>query len=402
MTGAWEIERSRMEKKPILIYKGADICYNILNVFAQQFGEALTSLGEEVIYYDVEKEGLSGLANFVGKDFKAIVGFQTYAYDPFLASRQQFLHDLVTGPKFNFQFDHPIWMRAHYEKVPKDLYVLTHDRNYVAFIRTYYPEVRDALLLPPGGICKEVAADIRKTGDLIFLGTYRNYREYFPVIRNSPREIRFLANAYLLEMKRSPNETAEEALRIALERRGIKRSGEDFLQLMDALKPMIYCMMSYYRERVIRLILDAGIGVAVYGDSWKSSPFRDDEKLLIRPEVSPEESLTELSRSKLSLNVMAWHKDGYTERIANSMLCRSVVITDRSTRLEERFSDGEELVLFDLTKLPELPEKIRALLSDEKLRETMAEKAYRIASTEDTWRQRAEEFLQIVEERKCS
>lgn len=42
--------RIRDAKGTILIYKGEPICYNILNTFAEQLGEALQRLGEEVEY----------------------------------------------------------------------------------------------------------------------------------------------------------------------------------------------------------------------------------------------------------------------------------------------------------------------------------------------------------------
>lgn len=380
----------------ILIYKGANICYNILNTFAEQLGAALSELGEEVLYFDVEKEGLSALSQFVGQEFKAIVGFQTYAFDPFLPSRQQFLHDLIGGPKFNFQFDHPVWMRAHYKNAPKDLYVLTHDRNYIEFIRTYYPTVTDALLLPPGGSALPDMSGMPKSRDLIFLGTYTDYRSYFPALRQSPKDLRFLSNAFLLEMKKHPNRTAEAALASVLEQRGETLSGEAFLDCMDRLKLMIYCIMSYYREKVIRVILDTGLPLTVYGESWKKSPFAADKKLTIRPAVTPEESLSELSEAKLSLNIMAWHKDGFTERIANSMLQRSVVVSDKSSCLTEQYRDGEELLLFDLEELSALPERIKKLLSEDAKREAIAERAYERAIREDTWKQRAELLLSYL------
>ncbi len=387
-----------MQKKPILIYKGSDICYNILNNFAEQFGNALEQLGETVFYYDVEKEGLSGLSQFVGQQFTAIVGFQTYAFDPYLESRKCFLHDLITGPKFNFQFDHPIWMRVHYEKVPKDYYILTHDRNYIRFIKRYYQGVKDALLLPPGGTLPETAADdTKKDRDLIFIGTYTDYRQYFLVIENSPKEMRYLANAYLLEMKKNPDQTAEASLGAVLRKRGVSLTDQKFLELFDSLKPMIYCIMSYYREKVIRALLDAEISLTVYGDSWLRSPFVSAENMNVRPEISPVESLKELSHAKASLNIMAWHKDGFTERIANSMLCKSIVITDKSTCLEEQYRDGEELLLFDLKALSLLPEKIKDLLTDDRKREQIVENAFTRALKEDTWRSRAELFLEYCQ-----
>lgn len=388
-----------MQKKPILIYKGADICYNILNYFAEQFGHALEELGEAVLYYDVEREGLPGLSQFVGQQFTAIVGFQTYAFDPFLSSRQQFLHDLIGGPKFNFQFDHPVWMKAHYEKVPKDYYILTHDRNYIRFIKRYYPGVKDALLLPPGGTMPDASAyKAEKTIDLIFMGTYTDYRQYLPVIKNSPKEMRFLANAFLLEMKKNPNQTAEAALEKVFGKRNMAVSDEAFLSYLDSLKPMVYCIMSYYREKTIKMLLDQEIELTVYGKSWEKSPFASSKSLKSRSDVTPGESMKEFLCAKASLNIMAWHKDGFTERIANSMLCKSLVITDRSTCLEEQYRDGEDLLLFDLADLPALPERVRDYLTNDRKREQIVENAYTRAAAEDTWESRAELFLSYCRE----
>ncbi len=383
----------------VLIYKGTDICYNILNEFAEQFGEALKRQGCTVLYYDVEKEGLSSLVQYMGQEFTAIVGFQTYAFDPYLESRKCFLHDLFGGLKFNFQLDHPIWMRAHYEKGPRDYYVLTHDRNYQAFIKQYYHGVKEALLLPPGGVKPDEGAPLpEKTKDLIFLGTYNDYRELLDLIRKSDRKTRFLAGAFLLEMTKHPNQTAEDALKKVLRQRKYTVSDEDFLNTLDSLKPMINCAMIYYREKTVRTLLDDGISLIVYGDTWKKAPFADHPLLTIVPSVTPEESLNELAYAKMSLNVMAWHKDGFTERIANSMLYRSIVVSDRSTCLEEQYKDGEELVLFDLTEIASLSERIRELLDDDRQREAMAERAYQRAIAEDTWDQRAELFLMYCEE----
>ena len=108
--------------------------------------------------------------------------------------------------------------------------------------------------------------------------------------------------------------------------------------------------------------------------------------------------MKELSGAKASLNIMAWHKDGFTERIANSMLCKSLVITDRSTCLEKQYRDGEELLLFDLTDLRSLPERVRDHLTNDRKREQILENAYTRAVAEDTWRTRAELFLAYCRE----
>lgn len=408
-------------KEPILIYLGSDICYNVLNEFALRLGTALQGLGETVEYYDVAAAGESGLSAYAGRRFRAVIGFQSYLFDIYLPKAGVYLHDFIEGPKFNFQFDHPIWMNQHYQNLPKDCYILTHDRDYAAFIKRYYPRAAGAYLLPPGGV---EAAGVDAPGDpgvdvsenagagditgnyngalrryeVSFVGTYTDYRKYLPAVYGSSGLVRRLAMRFLSRMRRCPNETAEAALREAMGQLEINCGKAEFLGAMDGLKTMIYCIMSYYRERVVEVLLAAGISLEVFGDSWKNSPFGAHPCLHIHPAVSPEESLTMLERSRVSLNVMAWHKDGFTERIANSMLHGSVVCTDKSRYLTEQFRDGEELLLYDLEQLDILPERIQSVLADETKRQAMAQAAYDKAIRQHTWKTRAEEFLRRLQE----
>jgi spore maturation protein CgeB len=114
--------------------------------------------------------------------------------------------------------------------------------------------------------------------------------------------------------------------------------------------------------------------------------------------VVGDDALQIYAQSKVSLNVMSWHKDGMTERVANTMLNRAVVLTDPSTYLTEHYADDREIVYYHLTRLDELPGKIRRLLSDDGYREKIAENGYKTAAAHDTWDNRAEEFLKIIEE----
>ncbi|MCR5671759.1 MAG: glycosyltransferase [Butyrivibrio sp.] len=384
---------------PVLIYLGDDTCYNVLNYMARSLGDEFEKLGLEVIYHDVSGDDLGSIANYVGREFTAVIGFQTGVFSIWLESKKCFLHDLIKGPKFDFNMDHPIWRKEHFEKAPKDYYVLTHDRNYISFIQRYYPAVKDALLLPPAGNVNEDIDSAKEKG-LVFIGTYNNYRGVFEYIRKSPLK-RFL-NAYLLELRKNYNETPEKVLEELLEKSGRKLSDKEFLDLFDDCKMMITCAAAYYREKVIAALLENNVELTVYGDSWKSSPFADNKNLHIKPEISPEETTRELAKSRLSLNIMTWHKDGFTERIAGSMLAGCVVVSDRTTCLEEQYTDGEEMILFDLKDTKTLAERIKELLSDDVSRQNMAERAFSRAVKEDTWRKRAEQFLIYVYDMKMS
>lgn len=395
--------RSMGEREPYLIYLGSDICYHVLDEFALQLGKALEEQGETVEYYNVSKQGEGGLSAYVGRRFRAVIGFQSYLFDIYLPKAGVYLHDLIEGPKLNFQFDHPVWMNNHYRNLPKDCYILTHDRDYASFIRRYYPKAAGVYVLPPAG--SEVPAVRQgwenadpegRTGDrsvdVAFIGTYTDYRQYLLPVWQSEPFVRHLAACFLRRMHMYPNEAAEVSLWETLKQKGIVCGDGEYLGVMDGLKSMIYCIMSYYREQVVRTLLEGGIVLDVYGESWRKSPFAKDGRLRIHPALTPQEVPGELCRSKVSLNVMAWHKDGFTERIAGSMLCGSVVCTDTSRYLAEHFRDGEELLLFDLQQPGLLPGRIRDILSDEGRRRNMAGLAYARAAEEHTWKQRALEL----------
>ena len=61
---------------------------------------------------------------------------------------------------------------------------------------------------------------------------------------------------------------------------------------------------------------------------------------------------------------MTWHKDAITERILNAMLQKAAVLTERNPYMEEHFSDGKDVLLYDLDQLSALPELVRSALSD--------------------------------------
>lgn len=380
-----------MEQLPILIYKGDSICYNVLNEFAEQFGNALSKMGETVEYYDLEKGDISGLAAYVGRRFKAIIGFQTFVFDIYLEGQQRYLHDLILGPKFNFQFDHPVWMYKHYRQMPTNCYILTHDRDYQSFVRHYYPEIVDCLILPPGGTeCKYL---LKKEYDVVFLGSYSNYRDYWRAYQQAATDLKEIAEVYWDEMVQMPELNAETALRHVILKLGIGGvSDNQFLNLMYDLKHVIYGVMSYYREKVVDKLLTAGFSLEVYGESWRSSPFVGNESLHIHSAVAASDGLEELAKSRVSLNVMAWHKDGFTERIANSMMNHSVVVSDQSRYLREQFKDKKELFLYDLSNLEVLPDVVQQAIVHN---QSVAEAAYEKAKKSYSWEKRAEAFLEL-------
>lgn len=384
--------------RPILIYKGTDTCYDTLNFFAEELASALRLCRQRVEILDLEKEGNQALTGLIDQHFKAIIGIQTYAFSVMMQDKTTNLHDLVHAPKFNMILDHPAWLKEHMAHSPANYYLLIHDRNYLTFARKYYPNVTGCIYFPPGGSLPSDAPAPDKLYDITFVGSYRDYRERLNIIRTYDRKHRRLAARYMRILKEHPNDPAEKAFEQTLEYYCLDLNEEDFFNLFFEMRQVYFCIMLYYREKVIRTLLDAQITIHVYSNSWENAPFAKHPCLIIHPALDSKSSLTVMQQSKISLNIMSWHKDGLTERVLNAMLCQSVLVSDKSKILEEEFSTKTAAVLFDLAQLSKLPEQIKSLLADEDTMNLFASNGYQAAKTHHLWLHRARQLLQLLEQ----
>lgn len=393
--------------RPILIYRGDSTCYNQLNTFADELAKALISYHQCIEIFDVKKEGHQSLTRYIGQHFKAIIGIQTYVFSIMMQDKSTNLHDLIIGPKFNMILDHPVLLKEHITAGPKDYYLLIHDRNYLAFVNRYYKNIKGCFLFSPAGITSTIDTDRKpniqsaeKIYDISFIGSYYNYRQILASLKSYDHDLRFLANRFLTELRKNPNLPTEAALHNVLVQQQLNLTTDQFLDLLFQFRHIFFCVMYYYREKVILTLLDAGIEINVYGDSWSSAPFVNHPCLIRHSQVNAYESLLIMQQSRISLNIMAWHKDGFTERIANAMLNHSVVVSDKSTQLEELFVDKQDIVLFDLKNMNTLPATIQTLLSSLKQLNSIAQNAYVKTFQKHQWTNRAEQFLIILDSSK--
>lgn len=387
------------DTQPILIYRGSSACYSIPNLFTDELTKALRLCRQKVETFDMGTEGYSALSHFIGRRFKAVVGIQCAAFSHVVAGKIN-LHNLIFGPKYDMILDHPIGMKEYAETVPENYYLLLHDRNYLSFAGHYYQKIKGCFYFPPAGTCVPENAILlpeQKQYDITFIGTYQDYRTPLSAIYTSPsRPYRIFCARLIHEIRQNPNEPAETSFQKVLVDYHIDLNDSAFLSLFYEVRVVYSCIIPYYREKVIRTLLDAGIEIHVYGDSWKNAPFTGHKCLICHPALNIEDSLHTMQQSRISLNIMSWHKDGITERILNAMLCHSVVLSDRSTRLEEEFIDEEEILLFDLTQLDTLPCRINALLSDYERLRKISEQGYQKAIKKHLWIHRAKQLLELI------
>lgn len=233
--------------------------------------------------------------------------------------------------------------------------------------------------------------------DVTFIGTYGDYMQEVFLIHQLDRSKRFLANRFLLKMRRHPELTSEAALLAVLQDKGMMLSDEAFVSLFYELRRVIYCVMHYYRYHILETLLKSGITLDVFGETWQHCPLCRYQNLICHPDVTVKESLSIWQHSKISLNIMSWHKGGFTERMANIMLCGSVLATDATTYLQRDYTK-EDMIVFSLDAPETLSEQIQTLLQNEPLRQSIAANGKAKTLKLHTWKKRAEEFLKLQQQ----
>ncbi len=385
--------------KPILLYRGSDFCQNLLNYFIDALAIAFRKCHQRVEIFDSNLHNTNELTKYIGQHFKAIIGIQAPLFAQKMADRQTYLHDLIIAPKYNMVLDHPAWLKDELLHSPSDYYLLLHDRNYIKFSATYYSNLSGYYHLPPAGLvpnASNVPMEHREY-DVSFIGSYRDYRQRLAVLYTYDRPYRHLAAKYIKILRQHPDYTGEQALKLALQYFNFSLNDRQYLDFFYEMRQVYFCVLLYYKEKVIKTLLDGGLQIHVYSESWKDAPFHKHPNLICHPEVDALESLHIMQNSKISLNIMSWHKDGLTERIFNGMLCQSVVLSDNTTALQEQFVDNEDIVLFSLSELTGLPSRIKSLLADYDKLQAIAENGYKKALAHHTWQQRAEYLVNIFD-----
>ncbi|MCR5546737.1 MAG: glycosyltransferase [Lachnospiraceae bacterium] len=378
-------------KGPILILTGVSECQGALDSFAHEFGFELRRHNQGVIFLGGKEENVEALHRYLLAPLKAVVGFQTKLFGVKL-SNGEYVGSVISAPKFNFLFDHPIYLTEEFTKEIPDVHVLSQDETYVKYIQDHLKNIKAAYHFPPAG--KAWPKKEEKIYDLTFVGTYNDYRLQEDLMYTLPQNYRDLSKRFYKRQIEEPNKCAEEILDEIFDAMGYEVDEEEYVKTLFAMGYAVKAAMYRFREKVVEALLDGGVVVDVFSDSWKKAPFAKHENLRIHEEVSYEEGLRIMAQSKMSLNVMSWHKGGMTERLCNAMLNKSICVSDETTYIKREFA--EEMLLYNLEDFSDLPKRVLELLKDDDKRAAMAKTAYDRAKKTETWSARSKSFIKIL------
>ena len=297
-----------------------------------------------------------------------------------------------------YLMDHPL---VHYQRLQTDypyVFVLSPDRHHTAYTDQYLPNIWGTAFLPHAG-CQsqtEILPYGERSIDLSFMGSYVSLDQIRKEMDQYPKEMSLLMKETANLLTQEPERSLEEGIRICFDRYGISLQDQDMPAIAAEFRIVDRYIRSYFRDAVIRTLVEGGICVDIYGDGWEQFKTEARDCLRVHPPLSYLDSLTVIGNSKISLNVMPWFKDGSHDRVFTAMLNGAICLTDGSGYLEEQFQETENIYFYSLKGLKYLPAKIKKILDHPEQSKRVAENGRALAQRQHTWACRAEEVMEYL------
>ncbi len=374
--------------------------------FSIQMGKAFASMGKQIFYYDYWEEEISfrKLRDFIEPGNTMMITFNFHGLEEdekFYGKDGGIFWDIYDIPCFNIVVDHPMYYHKFLKKLPQKYFQISIDRYHESYMKKYWNEITLGPFLPLAGTrlhpekpllpIKERPIDIIITGNYTPPETFNKYigridEEYTRFYMDMIRDLQDNSEKTIEQM-------AEEHLRNEIP--GVTE--EEIRETMGNLTFIDLYVRFWLRGEVIRQLADSGLQVHTCGKGWNLLNCRHPENIIEHGGMDSEGCLKMLEKSKISVNVMPWFKDGAHDRIFNSQLNGAVCISDSSIYLREIFTDGKDILFYGQNNTEGVPGMVRELLADEDRMQRIAEAGYRTAANGHTWETYAKLLLAFVD-----
>lgn len=381
--------------KKIVLFKGG---IETQGYFSEQLAKAFEEMGHEILLFDFEKEANSAsrLLRFIERGNTVMVTFNFHAISEdtlLLDENHTYIWESFGIPCYNIVVDHPFYYHHFIEQVPKGYHHISIDRNHMLYMKRFFPEIDSDYFLPLAGtqVCerKNFVPWSDRTCDLCFTGNYTPPEHFDKYIDRNGPEYGAFYRGMIAELLEYPDRLLEQVAEKHI-RREIPQVTE--AELKETIPNLIFIdlyIRNFMRGGIIRTLAEAGLDVEVYGGGWDALECNAKQHIHWGGPLDSAQCLEKIRHSKISVNVMPWFKDGAHDRIFNTMLNGAVCLTDSSEYLKEILLDEQNVLLYELSGMDQVPDKIRRMLDNpDRLRE-ISEAGYKAAAKGHTWKERA-------------
>lgn len=386
-----------MNKKHFLLFQVKSVCYDSYIYFSNALAKALKRAGHDVEIFSALDEPLEAAERFVGRTFDAILDFNSELPMLQMEDDSYFL-DHIKAPFYDVILDHPLYHHNKLKQPLQNFHVLCLDENHKQYIDTYYPHIASAHVWEMTGddIHPEQMGYPQKDMDVLFSGTYTDYRDVADSIDTCPAFLGELTWNLIHLIEAEPSLTQEGALQKMLS--SVEEAEvieENFALHMQACFLCDSYLRAAKREQLLLHLAKENIPLTLCGNGWRKSPFANFPQVQIIDDTSFSDTFSLFRRAKITLNLLPEFKNGSHDRVYSAMLNHSLCLTDASPLLKKQFTDGKELCFYDAQNLESLTMQIKELLADEERLISITENGYAAAKKDHTWDSRVVSLMTV-------
>jgi len=391
-------------KRRYIFFRGL---IDTLDLYTDEFVRIFTEEGAECLVVDAAQieDEMIHLKAFLIHDVTAAISLNNIGLHLEFEDGQN-IWDQFRIPFYNIMMDHPFHYKAALDKAPEQMILLCMDRNHVEYAKRFFPNVKNVQFFPHAGI--ERNERILHTGiekyqkipiaerkiDVLYAGGLSRYAAegLIPDLGKIQEFDAFALVKNALEILiRKPELTTEYVIELCLNEMNFKFNDKELGELITELRFLDSLAVSFYREQMIRTLVDLGITVTVFGVGWNRCEW-ESPNVIYGGVVPPVQILELMNESKIVLNTMTWFKKGAHDRVFNGMLAGAAVVSDQSEYLQEQLVNGEQLQMFSLHEMKKMAETVKELLSDVKCAQMMADCGYQQAKKHHMWKNRLQDI----------
>jgi len=396
--------------------------------FSFELAKCFKARGHEIFIYDCTDPITSkkNLDKFVetGNTVFLSFNFNGMINDPLLCEKngKDPVYLKKTGiPIINIVVDHPYYYHKEFVNIPDRYIQISIDENHRDYMRRFFPEINADNIVYLGGtqlipyesgeyeegyVYKnaektDLVPFFERTNDIIFCGNYMKPEYFEKYLKGCEKGVIDFYHEILNVLKEEPDRTLED---VAIEKIREEFGDEaDDPYIRDCLENMIFLDLQvrhFFRGTAVAAIADAGYRIRVYGAGYEDLSCRHPENIENMGNVNSVTCLKALAQSRVSLNIMPWFKKGGHDRVYNTCLNGALCLSDTSEALCKEFSDGKDIVFYDLKTTQDTKDGIAAkyayLYDHKNEMRDIAENGYENALKNHTWSSRALELEKIM------
>lgn len=399
-----------------------------LGYFSEQIALELEHLGYDTYFVDYDNlyETVNAIPKFAELGHTALLTFNYIGLgeeEVFRDEEGRLIWEKYEMQYLNILVDHPIYYHSKLLVSLHRLTVFCIDREHVAYISRFYPEIRAKflplagnVLLPQVGCGRDITyEDVwncekslipyeKRRYDVVFTANYVPMQQLEQKLLALDEEYAVFFREIASELIMNPAQSVDAVMERHIKDELGSVSDSDLRGAMSGMLLVDLLIRTYFRGEIVRTLAEADIKVHVFGADWDKLACKKPQNIIINEGqesggmLSSALCVEAVRNAKISLNVMPWFKDGAHDRIFTAMLQKTVALTDDSKYLREAFVDGGDIAFFSLEARESLPDIIHKLLRDEEKAMRIAENGYLCAKEAHTWRERAGELISYTNE----